>query len=113
MDNSLDLTRKKLNKFDKLTEMANFFSNFKDPTRLKIIYALRNQKLCGNDLCDLLNITKSNLSHQLTILKLNKIVKWEKIGVKVFYTLDDEHVKQVFFFFFEHIEHKNKAESKS
>lgn len=103
MDNSLDLTRKKLNQFDKLNAMGNFFSNFKDPTRLKIIYALRNQKLCGNDLCDLLNITKSNLSHQLTILKLNKIVKWEKIGVKVFYTLDDEHVESILDLAYDHL----------
>lgn len=103
MDNSLDLTRKKLNQFDKLSAMGNFFSNFKDPTRLKIIYALRNQKLCGNDLCDLLNITKSNLSHQLTILKLNKIVKWEKIGVKVFYTLDDEHVESILDLAYDHL----------
>ncbi len=103
MGNSLDLTRKKLNQFDKLNAMGNFFSNFKDPTRLKIIYALRNQKLCGNDLCDLLNITKSNLSHQLTILKLNKIVKWEKIGVKVFYTLDDEHVESILDLAYDHL----------
>lgn len=103
MDNSLDLTRKKLNQFDKLNAMGNFFSNFKDPTRLKIIYALRNQKLCGNDLCELLNITKSNLSHQLTILKLNKIVKWEKIGVKVFYTLDDEHVESILDLAYDHL----------
>ena len=103
MGNSLDLTRKKLNQFDKLNAMGNFFSNFKDPTRLKIIYALRNQKLCGNDLCDLLNITKSNLSHQLTILKLNKIVKWEKIGVKVFYTLDDEHVETILDLAYDHL----------
>ena len=103
MDNSLDLTRKKLNQFDKLNAMGNFFSNFKDPTRLKIIYALRNQKLCGNDLCDLLNITKSNLSHQLTILKLNKIIKWEKIGVKVFYTLDDEHVESILDLAYDHL----------
>ena len=103
MENSLDLTRKKLNQFDKLNAMGNFFSNFKDPTRLKIIYALRNQKLCGNDLCDLLNITKSNLSHQLTILKLNKIVKWEKIGVKVFYTLDDEHVESILDLAYDHL----------
>ena len=103
MGNSLDLTRKNLNQFDKLNAMGNFFSNFKDPTRLKIIYALRNQKLCGNDLCDLLNITKSNLSHQLTILKLNKIVKWEKIGVKVFYTLDDEHVETILDLAYDHL----------
>lgn len=103
MENSLDLTRKKLNQFDKLNAMGNFFSNFKDPTRLKIIYSLRNQKLCGNDLCDLLNITKSNLSHQLTILKLNKIVKWEKIGVKVFYTLDDEHVESILDLAYDHL----------
>ena len=103
MDNSLDLTRKKLNQFDKLNAMGNFFSNFKDPTRLKIIYALRNQKLCGNDLCDLLNITKSNLSHQLTILKLNKIIKWEKIGVNVYYTLDDEHVENILDTAYDHL----------
>lgn len=103
MTNDLKNIRYYLNQFDKLSAMANFFSNFKDPTRLKIIYALRNNKLCGNDLCELLNITKSNLSHQLSILKLNKIVKWKKDGVKVYYTLDDEHVEKILDLAYNHL----------
>ena len=103
LNENLMITKKKLDNFDKISTMGNFFSNFKDPTRLKIIYALRNQRLCGKDLVDLLNITKSNLSHQLTILKLNKIIKWEKIGVNVYYTLDDEHVENILDTAYDHL----------
>ena len=51
-------------------------------------------------------MSKSSISHQLGTLRRSGIVKCRKVGKEVFYTLDDEHVKEVFEVAIEHIEHK-------
>ena len=76
-------------------EVSDFFKLFGDSTRLSILYALENNPMCVNDLCKVNNITKSAASHQLKILKLNKVVKYSKKGKNVIYELDDEHVSSI------------------
>ena len=76
-------------------EVSDFFKLFGDSTRLSILYALENNPMCANDLCKVINITKSAASHQLKILKLNKVVKYSKKGKNVIYELDDEHVSSI------------------
>ena len=76
-------------------EVSDFFKLFGDSTRLSILYALENNPMCVNDLCKIINITKSAASHQLKILKLNKVVKYSKKGKNVIYELDDEHVSSI------------------
>ena len=76
-------------------EVSDFFKLFGDSTRLSILYALENNPMCVNDLCNIINITKSAASHQLKILKLNKLVKYSKKGKNVIYELDDEHVSSI------------------
>ena len=51
-------------------------------------------------------MSKSSISHQLGTLRRSGIVKCRKVGKEVFYTLDDEHVKEVFEVAIKHIEHK-------
>ena len=75
--------------------ISDFFKIFGDSTRLKIIWALDDNPLCVGDLCNVCNITKSAASHQLNILKTNKIVKYKKQGKNVIYSLDDEHVSLI------------------
>ena len=55
---------------------------------------------------NVLGMSKSSISHQLGTLRRSGIVKCRKVGKEVFYTLDDEHVKEVFEVAIEHIEHK-------
>ena len=76
-------------------EVSDFFKLFGDSTRLSILYALENNPMCFNDLGKVINITKSAASHQLKILKLNKVVKYSKKGKNVIYELDDEHVSSI------------------
>lgn len=58
------------------------------------------------DIANVLGMSKSSISHQLGTLRRSGIVKCRKVGKEVFYTLDDEHVKEVFEVAIEHIEHK-------
>ena len=65
---------------NKLIDMANFFQNFSDSTRLKIISALSINELCVNDLSEILNINQTTVSHQLKILKNQYIVESHRDG---------------------------------
>ena len=92
------------NTFNKIAE---FFKILGDTTRVKILYALDKNEMCVCDIANVLNMSKSSISHQLGTLRRCGIVKCRKVGKEVFYTLDDDHVKEVFEVGFEHIKHKN------
>lgn len=89
-----------------LYDLADFFKMFGDSTRLKILWALDNSELCVCDLAELLNMTKSAVSHQLKTLRQEKLVKYRKEGKNVFYSLDDEHVKNIIEIGLEHIKER-------
>jgi len=76
--------------------LSSFFKVLGDPTRIKIMWALDRKELCVCDIADLLNMTKSAVSHQLALLRHTNLVKYRKEGKSVFYTLSDEHVRQLF-----------------
>jgi len=77
-------------------DLADLFKVFGDSTRVKIISALFNAEMCVCDIAVLLGMTKSAISHQLRILKQAKLVKYRKAGKIVYYSLDDEHVTNIF-----------------
>ncbi len=89
-----------------LNKLAEFFKILGDTTRTKILYALDKNEMCVCDIANVLNMSKSSISHQLGTLRRSGIVKCRKVGKEVFYTLDDEHVKEVFEVGMEHIEHR-------
>lgn len=85
-----------LNKIKIFNEMSEFFKNFSDTTRLKILTLLDIMgDMCVNDIAVSLDMTKSAISHQLKFLKENKLVKSLKQGKTVFYCLADDHVKDI------------------
>ena len=75
-----------------LYDLAELFKVFGDSTRIKILYALFESELCVYDIARLLNLSQSAISHQLKILKANKLVKYRREGKTVFYSLADDHV---------------------
>lgn len=81
---------------DLLLDMAELFKVFGDSSRIKIISALGLKEMCVNDIAGLLTMTVSAVSHQLRILRTNKLVKSRKVGKEVYYSLDDDHVKLLF-----------------
>ena len=93
---------------EEIIEMADVFKLFSDSTRLRIICSILNNELCVCDLCELLNLTQSNVSHQLQLLRTAKLVKYRKEGKQVFYSLQDEHVERIIRMALDHIEEENK-----
>lgn len=85
---------------------SDFFKIFGDSTRLQILLALESSPMCVGDLCNVIDITKSAASHQLNILKANKIVKYKKQGKNVIYSLDDDHVSLIIDTAFAHLGEK-------
>lgn len=89
-----------------INKLADFFKILGDTTRTKILYALDKNQMCVCDIANVLNMSKSSISHQLGTLRKSGIVKCRKVGKEVFYMLDDDHVRQVFEVGIEHIEHR-------
>ena len=86
-------------------ELADLYKAFSDPTRVKVLWALHYHELCVCDLAALLDMTKSAISHQLKTLRMSNLVKFQKQGKVVYYSLADDHVKDIFEKGFEHIHH--------
>ena len=83
--------------------LANLYKMFADNTRLKILWALSCEHMCVCDLAALLGMTTSAVSHQLKSLRLANLVKYDKQGKVVYYSLVDCHIKDIFDNGFEHI----------
>lgn len=79
-----------------LYDVADFFKVFGDTTRIKILYALFQAEMCVCDIAVLLGMNQSAISHQLRVLKQARLVKYRKDGKVVYYSLDDEHVQNIF-----------------
>ena len=109
-ENKVKESKKNMLKLKTIEDMSNFFKILGEPTRIKILNTLDNNEMCVCDIANVLNMTKSTISHQLNILRINNIVKYKKIGKEVYYTLDDEHVKEVFEIALSHIGHKGEKE---
>ena len=80
---------------EKLYDLAELFKIFGDSTRIKILYALFEAELCVCDIAQLLKVSQTAVSHQLRVLKTNKLLKSRKDGKNVFYSLADDHVYSI------------------
>lgn len=89
---------------DTLIEVAELFKIFGDSTRIRILYLLLNKEKCVSDIAEELNMTVSAISHQLRILKTNKLIKNRRDGKTIYYSLDDDHVYNILAQGIEHIE---------
>ncbi len=88
------------------THVAELFKALSDPTRVRIIGVLAHSELCVGDLCLVLGMTQPAVSHQLRLLRNLHIVRTRKEGRHVFYTLDDNHIRDLFEQGLAHIQHK-------
>ena len=78
-----------------LCDLADLFKIFGDSTRIKILYGLFESEMCVCDIAQMLRMTQSAISHQLAVLKKNKLVKYRREGKTVFYSLSDGHVRTI------------------
>ena len=106
------IDRAKINVLEAETidSLSKLFKVLGDPTRIKILWALNVHDLCVLDICEVLGMTKSAVSHQLGTLKEAKLVKARREGKEVYYSLDDEHVKEIFETGIVHVSHRCKAD---
>lgn len=99
----VDKVNSEMPKDEILYDLAELFKVFGDTTRIKILYALFESELCVGDIAQLLGLTQTAVSHQLRVLKNNKLVKFRKDGKIVFYSLADDHVHRIINQGMEHI----------
>lgn len=79
-----------------LIDTAELFKVFADSTRIRILYSLLDEKEKSvTQICDLLNMNQSAISHQLRILKNNKLIKNRRDGKTIYYSLADKHVENI------------------
>lgn len=89
-----------------IKKSASFFKIVGDETRMKILVTILEKEYCVNDISEKVNMTKSAVSHQLKLLKDEGLVKSRREGKNIFYSLDDNHVKDILDIAFTHISHK-------
>jgi ArsR family transcriptional regulator len=89
-----------------LAGMADLFSALGDPTRLRIVAALAPGSLCVCDLAATVGLSESAISHQLRALRSIGLVRAQRDGRRVYYTLDDEHVIALFTQAHDHLGHQ-------
>lgn len=77
---------------DEFENLAELFKIFATPTRLQIMYVLMEGEKCVFDIAEELQMSQSAISHQLGILKQNRLVKNRRDGKTVYYSLLDSHV---------------------
>lgn len=95
--------KEKIQSKEEYIELATLFKLFGDATRVQILHALEQSEMCVCDLAVLLGVTKSAVSHQLKALRLAGLVKFRKEAQIVYYSLADDHVKEIIDKGFEHL----------
>ena len=88
---------------DLYNDLADLFKVIGDSTRIKILFCLLKKEMCVLDIAELIGMTHSAVSHQLANLKSARLVKAERKGKEVYYSLDDNHVEQLFDLAIEHV----------
>lgn len=87
-----------------LYDLAELFKVFGDSTRIRILFVLFEKEESVGEIADALGMNQSAISHQLKILKQNKLVKARREGKQMYYSLADEHVKAIIEMGLEHVE---------
>lgn len=100
----LEIVNEKMPPEETLYNLAELYKVFGDSTRIRILFVLFEAEVCVCDLARALSMTQSAISHQLRILKQNKLVKNRREGKSIFYSLADDHVRTIIAQGLDHIE---------
>ena len=99
---SCNLTEKERDDLQKLLpvdeevqDLSDFFKVFGDPTRLRILFLLKDGEFCVHDISSVLGMNQTAISHQLKYLRQARLVKYRKDGKQVFYALNDLHIEEI------------------
>lgn len=117
----LQTVRQELPPEELICDLSDLFKVFGDTTRMRILYSLFESELCVCAIAELLGMTQSAISHQLKVLRENKLVASRREGKTIYYFLADDHVRTIIGQGFEHLtehdrhethQHKNSKEEK-
>lgn len=108
-ENVLEQVKSNMPDDDTLCDVAEMFKVFGDITRTKILSALFEAELCVCDICEIVKMSTSAVSHQLRILRQTKIVKSRRCGKEVYYSLDDEHISKIYRMALDHLEEERNG----
>jgi ArsR family transcriptional regulator, lead/cadmium/zinc/bismuth-responsive transcriptional repressor len=97
--------------FQTASDLSATFEALADPNRVRLIAALLGQELCVCDLSAVLGMSQSAVSHQLRYLRSLRLVRPRKEGRVVYYSLDDDHIRDLFQRGLEHVRHSEKSEA--
>lgn len=78
-----------------LFDLADLFKVFGDSTRLRIMFTISDNETSVQKIAEALNMEQSTVSHQLRVLRQNKLVRVRRDGKQIYYSLDDGHVKKI------------------
>jgi len=92
---NVDIVLQNLPSEDDIADVAEIFHILGDPTRIRILEAIRTKELCVGDIAALMEISQSGVSHQLRLMKKSRIIKGKREGKLIFYSLNDEHISQL------------------
>ncbi|MBR4503248.1 MAG: helix-turn-helix transcriptional regulator [Clostridia bacterium] len=90
-----------------ICDLADLFKIFGDTTRMRILYALWESEMCVCALAEYLGMTQSAISHQLKVLRQNRLVGSRREGKTIFYFLADDHVRTIVAQGWEHLTEKD------
>ena len=107
MNDKIDVEkiREEMPCYNAIGALSDFFKIMGDSTRLQIILSLQGRELCVTDIAACVDMSISSVSHQLKSLRLARIIKQRKEGRTVYYSLDDEHVRDKLATSLEHVHH--------
>ncbi len=80
---------------EEIQDLSDFFKIFGDPTRIRILFLLKEGEYCVHDISTLIEMQQTAVSHQLKLLRHARLVKYRKDGKQVFYSLNDEHIEKI------------------
>lgn len=86
-----------------LFDLADLFKVFGDSTRLRIMCIISDEEMSVLSIADALGMEQSTISHQLRVLRQNKLVRGRRDGKQIYYSLDDDHVKKIIEMGLDHI----------
>lgn len=99
----VDAVRKMMKTDEVIKKLAQTFKVLGDPTRTQVLFALSQDELCVCDIACLLEKTQSAVSHQLRVLRNLDLVKYRKEGKIAYYSLNDDHIRNLFKEGLEHV----------
>jgi DNA-binding transcriptional ArsR family regulator len=97
-------TRLRALPLDDARAIARFFQVLADPTRVRMVMALADGEWCVSDLTQALGMDQPAVSHQLKYLREQGLVRWTKTGRHVYYTLNDDHLRDILLSSMKHLE---------